>query len=79
MEVSWKVKVEEFCRLMKQKGYKVKINEESMDPFDYRLEHIVSKDDYYHVSVSEKMIIEAPIEYSVQLVEEEFKRLEGRK
>ncbi|MEK5175096.1 hypothetical protein NST63_18015 [Heyndrickxia sp. FSL W8-0496] len=77
MEVKsgWSKKIKEFHDFMKERGYTVEV--ESLNQFVYDIRHIVTKDDHYYVSIEEKMIIEAPIEYLTEYVEKKFKLLEG--
>ena len=79
MAVSWKNKIDDFYEAMKERGYKVKLNKSSVDPHVYELlEHVVTKDDFYHVSVKEHLIVDAPLEYVISLVEKEFEVLEAK-
>jgi len=79
MEVSWKKKIDDFYEAIKERGYEVKLNEASVDPYVYeQLEHTVSKNNYHHVSVKEHFIVTAPLEYVIDIIEEEFKTLETK-
>lgn len=72
----FKEKVEKFYSAMKEKGYEVELVEESVKPFSYELQHLVTKEGIYHITIAEKLITEAPMDYLKGLVDEEFKRLE---
>jgi hypothetical protein len=62
---------------MKNRGYIVRFDESSFYQFQNENVHVVTKDNFYHVAIEEKVILEAPIDYLVNHVKHEFKRLEN--
>lgn len=73
--MSNKDKLDEFYNAMKERGYTVKLYPLSVDSIVYRLSHIVTSENYYHYVIDERTILDAPIDYLINLIEKEFKQL----
>lgn len=65
-------KVKEFTKLITSKGYAIG----NHPNFESEERYIVSKDNYYHVSVSGIMILEAPHDLILKDIESEFYKLQ---